>query len=185
MAARRETDRKRAAAVRLLVLDVDGVLTDGSIYLDAVGAESKRFHVRDGFGLQIWRELGFHTAIITGRNVPAVAHRARELKISHVHQGVSDKCAALDKVLASLGLTADEAAFLGDDWPDLRVMAACGYPMAVADAEEPVKQAAKFVTDRVGGNGAVRDAVEHLLAAKGLMDRALAMYDAQTTEGRA
>lgn len=185
MAARRVTDRKRAAAVRLLVLDVDGVLTDGSIYVDAAGAETKRFHVRDGFGLQVWREMGFQTAIITGRNVPAVAHRAKELKIAHVHQGAGDKCAVLDKVLKELGMTAGEAAFLGDDWPDLRVMAVCGYSMAVADAEERVKQAAKFVTGRPGGNGAVREAVEHLLAAKGLMNRALAMYDAPTTEGRA
>jgi 3-deoxy-D-manno-octulosonate 8-phosphate phosphatase (KDO 8-P phosphatase) len=107
------------------------------------------------------------------------------LKIAHVHQGVSDKCAALDKVLKKLGLRADEAAFLGDDWPDLRVMAACGYPMAVADAEERVKQGAAFVTSRPGGNGAVRDAVEHLVRAKGMMERALAMYDARTTEGRA
>jgi 3-deoxy-D-manno-octulosonate 8-phosphate phosphatase (KDO 8-P phosphatase) len=171
--------KERGAAVRLLAMDADGVLTDGSINIDDLGHETKRFCVRDGFGLRIWREMGFHAAIITGRGGRAIECRARELQIPHLCRDASDKCAALAGVLGELGLRAEEAAFLGDDWPDLRVMAACGYPMAVGDAEEAVQRAAVYRTRRPGGHGAVRDAVEHLLEAKGLLERARAMYDPQ------
>jgi 3-deoxy-D-manno-octulosonate 8-phosphate phosphatase (KDO 8-P phosphatase) len=178
----------RAAAVRLLALDCDGVLTDGSINLDDSGAEFKRFHVRDGFGLRLWREMGFHTAIITGRRGSAIEHRARELKISYVRQGADDKVASLAAIARELGLELNQTAFLADDWPDLRVMAACGYPMAVADAHERVREAAAYILTSPGGRGAVREAVEHLLGAQGLLGRALAMYDPgssdQSTDGR-
>lgn len=169
--------KERAARVRLLAMDADGVLTDGSINIDDLGHETKCFSVRDGFGLRVWREMGFHAAIITGRGGSAIEHRARELKIPHLCRDAGDKCAALGGVLRELNLRAEEVAFLGDDWPDLKVMALCGYPMAVADAEEAVARAAVFRTRRAGGHGAVRDAVEHLLASRGLMERALGMYD--------
>jgi 3-deoxy-D-manno-octulosonate 8-phosphate phosphatase (KDO 8-P phosphatase) len=163
--------------ILLLGLDVDGVLTDGSIQIDDLGHETKRFNVRDGFALKLWQKLGFHTAIITGRSGKAVEHRARELGILHVAQGVGDKAAAMDDLLGQLSLTRAQAAYLGDDWPDLKVMRRVGYAMAPSDADPRVLDMAAFVTRRPGGHGAVREAVEHLVRAKGLMEQALRMYD--------
>lgn len=165
------------ARVMLLVLDVDGVMTDGSIILNDEGVETKRFHVRDGFGIRLWHEMGLQTAIITGRSGGVVEHRARELRIAHVVQGSRDKAQSLTDLCSRLGITPPEAAFLGDDWPDLPAMRLAGYPMAVADASPEVLRAARFVTALPGGRGAVRQAVEHILEAKGLLDRARAMYD--------
>jgi 3-deoxy-D-manno-octulosonate 8-phosphate phosphatase (KDO 8-P phosphatase) len=165
------------AAVQLLALDVDGVLTDGSIYLDDEGNETKRFNIRDGFGVRLWQRLGFQVAVVTGRPGKALRHRAAELGIRQVVQGCSDKAAALRGILTEAGLSLAQAAFLGDDWPDLCVMREVGYPMAVADADPLVRAAAAFTTAARGGQGAVREAVEHLIAAKGLMPRARALYD--------
>lgn len=162
--------------IELLCLDVDGVLTDGGIRLDDHGVETKRFHTRDGLGLRIWMRLGYHAAIISGRKGMVVAHRARELGIEHVVLGVDDKRAALEGILKQLGLLASEAAVLGDDLPDLSVMCAAGYAMAVADAACEVRSAAAFVTTRPGGQGAVREAVEHLLKAKGRWDEAIGLF---------
>lgn len=156
------------ASIRLLALDVDGVLTDGGIYVDDQGQETKRFHVRDGYAIKLWQSLGFKVAWITGRESESVARRARYLAIDHLQQGVSDKTRSLAELVAATGVPAEAVAFLGDDWPDLRIMQAVGYSMAVADAEPEVLAAARFVTRRNGGQGAVRDAIEHLLRAKGL-----------------
>ena len=158
----------RPEDILLLAMDVDGVLTDGAIYVDADGRELKRFHVRDGFALVSWHKAGFRSALISGRDCPAVACRARDLKIAHVMQGVRDKVASLRALEIDAGVPAARIAFLGDDLPDLAVMGAVGYPMAVADAEQKVRDAARFVTARAGGNGAVRDAIEHLLMARGV-----------------
>ena len=162
--------------IELLCLDVDGVLTDGGIYLDDHGIETKRFHVRDGLGLRAWMKLGYYAAIITGRKGMATAHRARELGIEHVIVGSDDKAAALEAVVSQLGLTASETAVIGDDLPDLPMMSKAGYAMAVADAASEVRSAAAFVTTRPGGQGAVREAVEHLLKAKGRWDEAIGLY---------
>lgn len=166
-----------AANVALLALDVDGVLTDGSILIDDLGHETKRFNVRDGFGMKLWQRMGFGLAIITGRTGRVVQHRMAELGVEHVFQGASDKPAALEQVLRRTGITADRVAYLGDDWPDLAVLRRVGYPMAVGDAVPEVRRAAAFVTERPGGRGAVREAVEHLLESKGLLERALRLYD--------
>ena len=166
-----------AAQVQLLCLDVDGVLTDGSINLDDHGVETKRFHVRDGTALRIWMDLGFHVAIITGRRGMVVRHRATELGITHVIQGSSDKRRDFDQLLEQLELASEQAAMLGDDLPDSSVMRACGYPMAVADAVAEIKQIAAFTTVRPGGHGAVREAIEHLLKARKQWNQALAMFD--------
>lgn len=163
--------------VRMLVLDADGVLTDGSILLDNHANEFKRFSSRDGFGIRLWERMGFSTAIITGRAGEALLHRCREVGIVHVIQGAKDKSASLDELCAQTAATPGQMAYLGDDWPDLAAMRRVAYPMAVRDAEPAVTAAAAFVTPRPGGRGAVRDAVEHLLAAKGLLHRALALYD--------
>lgn len=163
-----------AATVSLLCLDVDGVLTDGGIHIDDHGVETKRFHVRDGYGISVWHRLGYHTAIITGRQGMAVHHRARELGIDVVIQGRIDKRRAFDELLDRFGLRSHEVAHIGDDLPDLPILRRCGYPMAVADAVAEVQEAASFVTVRPGGQGAVREAVEHLLRAREQWDGAAA-----------
>jgi 3-deoxy-D-manno-octulosonate 8-phosphate phosphatase (KDO 8-P phosphatase) len=165
--------------IELLALDVDGVLTDGSIIVDDRNAELKRFNVRDGFGIVLWQKLGFRTAIITGRDVPVTEHRAAQLKISFVIQGAADKSGALDQLCRRAGLPPQRVAFVGDDWPDLSIMRRVGYAIAVADAEPRLKEIAAYVTRAPGGRGAVREAIEHLIAAKGLMGKALAMYDSE------
>jgi 3-deoxy-D-manno-octulosonate 8-phosphate phosphatase (KDO 8-P phosphatase) len=159
------------------VLDVDGVMTDGSIYVDHDGREAKRFHVRDGFAIKLWQRLGLRLAIITGRTSSAVKHRARELAIDLVVQGCPDKGAAVETMSRETGVKLENMACLADDWPELPMMCRVGYPMAVADAEPAVRRIAAFVTPRPGGQGAVRDGIEHIILKKGLMERALALYD--------
>jgi YrbI family 3-deoxy-D-manno-octulosonate 8-phosphate phosphatase len=164
------------AAIDLLVLDVDGVMTDGSIFLDDGGIETKRYHVRDGFGIVLWQRLGFEVAIITGRSGKSVEHRAKELKIQHVVQGSKDKGADLAGLLERLHRAPAHVAYLGDDWPDLSAMALAAYPIGVADAHEDVRRAARYVTSKPGGHGAVREAIEHLLAHKRLIEKARSLY---------
>jgi 3-deoxy-D-manno-octulosonate 8-phosphate phosphatase (KDO 8-P phosphatase) len=162
-----ESLAQRAAAVRLLVLDVDGVLTDGRITYTAEGVELKSFHVRDGSGLVFWRRLGGKTAIISGRTSKAVDIRAAEIGITLVIQGSSDKRADFDRVLEATGLGADEACAIGDDLPDLLMLRASGLAAAVADGCPEVRAAAHYVTRTPGGRGAVREVVELLLRAQG------------------
>lgn len=169
-----------AKDVMLLALDVDGVLTDGSIFLNDLGQETKRFNVRDGFGLRLWAKMGFATAIITGRSGDALRHRANELQITEVVQGSKDKGQAIAALSDRTGIAAARMAFVGDDWPDLSAMKVVGYPIAVADADPAVKAIAAYTTTRLGGHGAVREVVEYLLTAKGQMDRARGMFEGGT-----
>lgn len=164
-------------SINLLALDVDGVLTDGSIMLDPEGREIKRFHAADGVALRSWGRLGLKAAVITGRSSASLSHRLAELGVPYVIQGSKDKAASLKELVGASGVSPANIAFLGDDWPDLPVLRRVGYPMAVADAAPQVKHLAKFVTPRPGGRGAVRDAVEHLLTGMGLLERAIALYD--------
>jgi 3-deoxy-D-manno-octulosonate 8-phosphate phosphatase (KDO 8-P phosphatase) len=166
-----------AAAITLLALDADGVLTDGSILLDDDGREVKRFNVRDGFGIDLWHRMGFRVAVITGRSGRALERRVRELAIEFLIQGAADKAAALTRLIEQSGTPADQIAHLADDWPDIPVLRRVGYAMAVADADERVRALARYVTRAPGGRGAVREAVVHLLDAKGLSERALRLYD--------
>ena len=161
----------------MLVLDVDGVMTDGSIVYDDEGRELKFFSVRDGFGIRLWREAGFGVAVITARGGAHVRRRCEELGIDHVIEGSKDKGEAISTLEARSGVPASEMACLGDDWPDLAMLKRVGYPMAVGDAEGAVRERARYVTERTGGRGAVREAVEHLLKARGLMDEARNRYD--------
>jgi 3-deoxy-D-manno-octulosonate 8-phosphate phosphatase (KDO 8-P phosphatase) len=170
-----------AAAVRLLVLDVDGVLTDGSIIYDDAGRELKSFFVRDGLAIKLWQRMGFPCAILTGRGGGAVVRRAHELGISSVRQASEDKAADLETLAAEAGAPLAHTAFMGDDWPDLRALRACGYAICPADAHADVTRVAAFRTESPGGRGAVREAVEHLLEAKGLLGQALKLYD--STDG--
>jgi len=164
------------AALHLLILDVDGVMTDGSIMLDDHGVETKRYHVRDGFAIKLWQRLGLEVAIITGRSGKSIEHRANELGITYIVQGSKDKGSELESLLTRLQRRPDETAYLGDDWPDLPALARVKYPMAVADAHPDVRAKARYITTQPGGHGAVRDAVEHLLAHKGLLDQARSLY---------
>jgi len=164
--------------IRLLCLDVDGVLTDGSIWISDRGEESKRFHVRDGFAIRLWQRLGGTVAVITGRTGLSVRHRLEELGVRHLVNGSSDKGRDLERLLGELGIDAASCAMVGDDLPDLPAMRRCGYPIAVADAAAEVRAAAAFVTARPGGCEAVREVVEHLLQREGRWGEALAAYGA-------
>jgi 3-deoxy-D-manno-octulosonate 8-phosphate phosphatase (KDO 8-P phosphatase) len=166
----------RAAEVELLLLDVDGVLTDGSIIYGSTGEELKRFHVRDGAGLKVWLAAGKRAAVISGRASPAVERRAAELGIAPVVQGCADKAAAFAAILAGAGLTAVQVCAIGDDLPDLAVLTRAGLAVAVADACPEVRAAAHFVTVTPGGHGAVRETVEWLLKLQGRWDALVARY---------
>ncbi len=157
---------ERARAVRLAIFDVDGVMTDGSVYFSHLGEMFKVFNILDGHGLKMLKSSGIATAIISGRTHEAVAHRAKELEIAHVVQGSKDKSADFDKLLASLGVQASACAFVGDDVPDLPVMRRCGFAVAVANAHDSVKSEAHYVTRASGGRGAVREFCDLVLQAK-------------------
>jgi 3-deoxy-D-manno-octulosonate 8-phosphate phosphatase (KDO 8-P phosphatase) len=157
---------ERAKHIRLLVLDVDGVLTDGRLYLSAAGEELKVFHVRDGSGLVAVQRAGITVAIISGRDSAAVTRRAAELGIRHVRQGVGDKGAALDRLLDELGISAAATACVGDDTPDVPMLRRAGLAIGVADAHPALLAAAHWVTPSNGGQGAVREACDLLLSAR-------------------
>ncbi|MEL7297375.1 MAG: HAD hydrolase family protein [Pseudomonadota bacterium] len=160
--------RKRAANIRLAVFDVDGVLTDGRFLLDANGNELKSFNTQDGFGLRQLITSDIAVAIITGRSSGAVTHRTAELGIEHVFQGCRHKRETIDNLIESLALDESAVAAVGDDIPDLHMFAAAqGLRIAVANAVEPVKQAADVQTERSGGGGAVREIADFLLACRG------------------
>lgn len=156
----------RARRIRLLVLDVDGVLTDGRLYLSSAGEELKVFHVRDGSGLVAVQRAGITVAIISGRDCAAVSRRAAELGIRHVRQGVSDKGAELDRLLAELSVEAAGIACVGDDTPDLPMLRRAGLAVAVADAHPTLREAAHWITRAPGGRGAVREVCDLLLSAR-------------------
>jgi 3-deoxy-D-manno-octulosonate 8-phosphate phosphatase (KDO 8-P phosphatase) len=153
--------------IRLLILDVDGVLTDGRIIIDDRGVEQKHFDVRDGAGLKYWHRAGHASAILTGRESPAVARRAAELGIAIVRQNAKDKVAAYESILAEAGVTDEEVAYVGDDVTDLPVLRRVGFSVAVADGAPEARAAALYVTQRPGGRGAVREVIEKLLRLQG------------------
>ncbi len=162
--------------IQLLVLDVDGVLTDGHVNLDNHGNEFKSFHARDGLAIRMWMRAGHEIAIITGRASMALQHRMDELGVRHVLQGVTDKQAVFGHLVNDLALTASQTAVMGDDLPDLPMLRLAGYPMAVADAVPEVRAVAEFVTLRPGGHAAVREAIEHLLKSQEMWEQVLQWY---------
>lgn len=166
----------RARAIRLLVLDVDGVLTDGRLYYSDQGAELKAFNIQDGLGIKLLQRNGIAVGIITGRTSPLVARRAAELGISLLIQGREDKFAALAEVLATLPYRLDEIAFMGDDLPDLGAIRRVGLGMAVANANAAIAACAHWRSTLPGGAGAVREAAEFLLNAQGKLAAAVAGY---------
>ncbi len=167
---------QRASLIRLAIFDVDGVLTDGRLYYSDRGEELKVFDVRDGHGLKMLRESGVRLAIITSRTSQAVALRAANLGIGLLHQGVHDKLAVFEELLASLSLQAAAAAYMGDDLVDLPVMRRCGLALSVPEAPGIVRQHAHYITAASGGRGAVREASELILRAQGNFDAGIAPY---------
>ena len=157
----------RALRIRLLTCDVDGVLTDGRIYIDDTGREFKAFSALDGVGLNLLARGNIIVAWITGSAAPAVAHRARQLHVEYVVQDAADKLAAWNALRRDLGIAPEESAHIGDDLPDIPVLAACGLAVTVPHAPAAVRAHAHLVTTREGGSGAVRELADLLLAAQG------------------
>lgn len=174
MAAVRITEKARA--VRLLVLDVDGVLSDGRLYFSEDGQELKTFDTQDGHGIKMLQNAGIACAIITGRNTQLVARRAANLGIKHLLQGREDKGVALKSLSQELSIALDEIAYIGDDWPDLPAIRMAGLGVAVANAHQEVRRHADLVTTATGGRGAVREICDLILEAQDLYQQALAPY---------
>jgi 3-deoxy-D-manno-octulosonate 8-phosphate phosphatase (KDO 8-P phosphatase) len=161
---------EKASSVKLLILDVDGVMTDGGIILDGGGGELKKFHVRDGHGIKMLQSAGIKVALITGRESEVVERRAKELGIAEVYQRCHIKSAAYEHLLEKLNVSDAETAYVGDDIVDISLLRRVGLPVAVADACEEAKANALFITKNGGGKGAVREVADFLLKAKGLWD---------------
>ena len=159
--------RERAARIRLACFDVDGTLTDGRLWFDGDGRESKAYHIHDGLGLKLLQAHGVQVALITARISHPVALRAEELNIAHVYQGQRDKLACFRELLAALGLEAEQAAFVGDDLPDLPPMRQAGLAVAVANAHPWVAEQAHWRTAKTGGMGAAREVCDLILLAQG------------------
>jgi 3-deoxy-D-manno-octulosonate 8-phosphate phosphatase (KDO 8-P phosphatase) len=159
--------RARARPIRLLILDIDGVLTDGSLYFDSKGETLKVFHVRDGHGIKMAQRAGLEVALVSGRRSDAAYHRARELDINRFYEGVRDKLAILEELLAALNLTPGQVAAVGDELVDLPLFHRVGLAVAVADAVPELKAAAHWVTPLPGGKGAVRQVCDLILQAQG------------------
>lgn len=162
--------------VRHLILDVDGVLTDGRLYFDNHGNELKTFHTLDGHGIKMLQKSGVAVAIITGRRSAVVEKRAHDLGITRLIQGREDKYSAFLELFASEPYDLAQIAYVGDDYPDLQLMTRVGCPIAVPNAAAPVKERALFVTEREGGLGAVREVCDRIMQAQGTFDAALAPY---------
>lgn len=203
--------KERAIKIKVVLFDVDGVLTDGKIFLMPAPAgmqqqatrpevaekdgpgygivsttmiEAKGFHAHDGTAISLARLSGVKTGLITKRISETVRLRARDLKLDFVYQGIADKAACFDQICRDAGVTPEEVAFVGDDIIDLPVMRRCGLAIAVANARESVKDEAHVVVDHAGGEGAARDAVEYILKAKGVLDRAVEEYLGERSPAR-
>lgn len=202
--------KARAKKIRLLLFDVDGVLTDGKLFIFPAPAgieqttlghpakrggqggfglvsetllEAKGFHAHDGTAISLARLGGIKTGLITKRVSETVALRARDLKLEHVHQGIQDKLTVFEEILRQEGLTPDQAGFVGDDVIDLPVMRNCGFAVAVANARPEVKKEAHFVTPHAGGEGALRDAIEYILKTQGKWKRVVSEYICERSPG--
>lgn len=165
-----------AQGIRVAFFDVDGVLTDGGLYMSEQGETLKRFHILDGLGLKLLQRAGITPAIITGRDSKPLRGRLTALGVTHVHFGTEDKAPAAQKTLDELGLAWSQAAVIGDDWPDLPVMRRCAFAAAPANAHVEAKAAARYVTAAAGGHGAAREFCDLLLVASGRYAQLLEGY---------
>ena len=164
---------ERARKIALMAFDVDGVLTDGTLYIGAEGEQFKAFNSLDGHGMKMLRENGVVLAIITGRNSASVAQRARELGVSHLYQGAHDKLQACRDLLGKTGLQHDQLGYMGDDLPDLALLSLCGFAATVPHAPDALKQAVHYVSTRDAGRGAAREVCDFILRAQGKLDAAM------------
>lgn len=174
MAASPLTASERARRVKLMIFDVDGVLTDGSLMFTAQGDYMKSFNSMDGHGLKLLGEAGIQTAIITGRRSDIVLARATELRVSHIHQGSTDKVATFVELMREANVTAEQCGYMGDDWPDLGVITRCGFAAAPANAHPEVIARAHWVSEARGGQGAAREVCDALLRAQNRYEALLA-----------
>jgi 3-deoxy-D-manno-octulosonate 8-phosphate phosphatase (KDO 8-P phosphatase) len=172
----KSTALAKAAPIRLLLLDVDGVLTDGSIFFSHDGMESKAFNSQDGFGIRLLLEAGIDTGVVTARTSEAVSKRARDLGMRYVFQGEANKLTAYKEIVRQSGLKPFEIAYMGDDWLDLVLLVRVGFAAAPANAVEEVKRAAHYICRKPGGHGAVREICDLLLEAKGVNQQLLQNY---------
>ena len=166
----------RLKNIKLLLLDVDGVLTDGDIIYSDNGSETKIFNVKDGLGIRLLMEAGIHLGIITGRRSNALSRRCKELGIDLIYDGIADKADALNRMLERTGFSVEEVACIGDDLPDLVLMRRTGFSIAVADAHAILRENADMITSAKGGRGAVREVCEAILKAKGLWENILGRF---------
>ncbi|MBS1156944.1 MAG: family hydrolase [Proteobacteria bacterium] len=167
---------EKAQAVRLMIFDVDGVMTDGGLHYSDSGEEIKVFNSRDGHGIKVLKASGVKLAIITGRTSNALARRAAQFNVDYLYQGVEDKLAVFKGILADAGLTPEDCGYMGDDVVDLPVMRRVAFAVAVPDAPELVRQHAHYVTGLPGGRGAVREVCDLIMQAQGTLDASLAPY---------
>lgn len=168
--------RELAKKIKLLVLDVDGVLTDGGLYYGDNGLVMKRFNVLDGFGIKLAQSVNLEIGVISGLDQKPVANRIAELGVKHYYPGKHKKIPLLETICEKMGIDVSEAAFMGDDWIDLGAMRRAGLSMSVPNAMPEVIKAADWVAPRPGGHGAVRDAISFILDAQGLLDKAVAEW---------
>jgi 3-deoxy-D-manno-octulosonate 8-phosphate phosphatase (KDO 8-P phosphatase) len=166
----------RARQIRWLILDVDGVLTDGRLHYSSAGDESKAFHIQDGLGIKLLQASGVRVAVITGRRSPAVERRVQELGIEWLAQGAEDKLATFERLLSEVGTDPGQVACVGDDLPDLPLLRRCALGATVPDAPELLRRHAHYVTARRGGEGAVREVCELLMQSQGTLDAILQGY---------
>jgi 3-deoxy-D-manno-octulosonate 8-phosphate phosphatase (KDO 8-P phosphatase) len=170
------SSEEKAKRVRCIVLDVDGVLTEGQITLDEGGKEWKSFDVKDGYGIVLARSAGLKVAFLSGRRSGVVSRRGAELSVDRIYQGAGEKGSVMDRLFEEERLSADEVAYIGDDLPDLPAMRKAGLACAVGDAVAEVRESADWISRRPGGRGAVRELVEFVLRSQGLWERAVAQF---------
>lgn len=168
--------QQKAQAIKLLILDVDGVLTNGELMIGRDGEVFKCFHSLDGHGIKLLQNAGIKTAIISARTSEAVSYRAKELGIHHLRQGVSNKYRAFSDLIDELAIQVEQTAYIGDDVIDLPVLLHCGFAVAVANAHDEVKARVDYITEKSGGNGAVREVCDLILKAQNFYDAMLSHY---------
>ncbi len=172
----RQTARARAKKIRLLLLDVDGVLTDGTLSYGGNNEESKSFNTQDGFGIRLLQEAGIGVGVITARKSALVQRRAEELRMSHIYQGIADKMTAFKEITENSGLKPFEIAYMGDDWLDLTILQRVGLAVSPANGVPEVRETVHYITEHSGGHGAVRDCCNFIMEAQNLLPELLQKY---------
>jgi len=173
-------DKSNLSQIKLLVLDVDGVLTDGTLVINGDGSESKCFNTLDGHGIRLWRRAGLKVAFLSGRLSTPTALRAEQLEVDHCIQDAHHKLPAIEQLLEQLNIPAEQVAFVGDDLPDIPVIRHVGFGVAVENAVDQVKEAADYITTRTGGRGAVRETIEYILKNSGRWQQVVERYGIET-----